>query len=221
MFPLPLVLFPGVQQPLHIFEPRYRVLLADCLAGDRRFGVVYAAADPAHPDDDPVPSPGTIGCVALIQVARPLPDGRSNVLIEGTRRFVLRDWVPSGRPYRAATVDEFDDHAVAGAEADELATQVRHRFGQLLAALGTEGGPPPEELPAEPAGLSFAVAAALDLVVETKQALLALRDTAARLQRLATALRSLVAAAERHAAARERARRNGHSGSQARPEASA
>ena len=41
IFPLPLVLFPGAVQPLHIFEPRYRRLLADSLAGDRRFGIAY------------------------------------------------------------------------------------------------------------------------------------------------------------------------------------
>src|SRR5438874_725278 len=46
IFPLPIVLFPGAPQPLHIFEPRYRQLLQDCLAGDRRFGIAYVAPDP-------------------------------------------------------------------------------------------------------------------------------------------------------------------------------
>src|SRR3989442_8663283 len=44
IFPLPLVLFPGTTQPLHVFEPRYRRLLADCLAGDKRFGIAYHRA---------------------------------------------------------------------------------------------------------------------------------------------------------------------------------
>src|SRR5437667_180860 len=86
IFPLPLVLFPGAPQPLHIFEPRYRQLLADCLAADRRFGVTYVAP-PRAPDDDPAPRPGDLGCVALIRSTQELPDGRSNVLTVGERRF--------------------------------------------------------------------------------------------------------------------------------------
>src|SRR5204863_219446 len=82
IFPLPIVLFPGAPQPLHIFEPRYRQLLQDCLAGDRRFGIAYVAPDPA-PDADPVPNPGDVGCVALIQSNQPLPDGRGATGVAG------------------------------------------------------------------------------------------------------------------------------------------
>lgn len=73
IFPLQLVLFPGALQPLHIFEPRYRQLLADSLAGDRRFGIAYAAETPAR---DPTPQPGDVGCVAEIRSTQDLPDGR-------------------------------------------------------------------------------------------------------------------------------------------------
>src|SRR6266849_10942666 len=93
IFPLPIVLFPGAPQPLHIFEPRYRQLVHDCLAGDRRFGVAYAAPDPAPGTPGtpgmPAPGPGDVGCVAVIRSTQPLPDGRSNVLTVGERRFVL------------------------------------------------------------------------------------------------------------------------------------
>src|SRR3989449_1162245 len=65
IFPLPIVLFPGAPQPLHIFEPRYRQLLQDCLAGDRRFGIALVAPPPA-PGGGPVPKPGGGGCVAPI-----------------------------------------------------------------------------------------------------------------------------------------------------------
>src|SRR5437016_2657417 len=74
IFPLPLVLFPGVPQPLHIFEPRYRQLLADCLAGDRRFGIAYAAP-PEQEGADTTPRLGEVGCIALIRSAHELPDG--------------------------------------------------------------------------------------------------------------------------------------------------
>src|SRR2546425_11799726 len=89
IFPLPIVLFPGAPQPLHIFEPRYRQLLHDCLAGDRRFGIAYVGPDPP-PDADPVPNPGDAGGVALLPSKQPPPAGGSNVLTPGERRFVAR-----------------------------------------------------------------------------------------------------------------------------------
>ena len=55
IFPLPLILFPGVCQPLYVFEPRYRQLLTDCLDGDRRFGIAYVPGDSGA---DPVPQGG-------------------------------------------------------------------------------------------------------------------------------------------------------------------
>ena len=80
IFPLPIVLFPGTPQPLHIFEPRYRRLLSDCLAADRRFGIAYAVAERAAGADG-APNPGDVGCVALIRSTRRLPDeiGRAHV----------------------------------------------------------------------------------------------------------------------------------------------
>src|SRR2546422_5062931 len=89
IFPLPIVLFPGAPQPLHVFEPRYRQLLADCLAADRRFGIAYVPAE-RDAGVEPLPRPGDVGCVAVIRNTQGLPDGRSNVLTVGERRFVLR-----------------------------------------------------------------------------------------------------------------------------------
>src|SRR5438105_3910329 len=129
IFPLPIVLFPGAPQPLHIFEPRYRQLLQDCLAGDRRFGIAYVAPDPA-PDADPVPNPGDVGCVALIQSNQPLPDGRSNVLTVGERRFVLRDWISSTRALGVLT--EREDEEI------ELATDPQLLSFQVAASLELE-----------------------------------------------------------------------------------
>src|SRR2546422_10154896 len=93
IFPLPIVLFPGAPQPLHIFEPRYRQLLQDCLAGDRRFGIAYVAPDPA-PDADPVPNPGDVGCVAPLRANQPPPDGGPNVPTLGEPPFVVRGRSP-------------------------------------------------------------------------------------------------------------------------------
>src|SRR5256885_5055801 len=98
-FPPPIVLLPAAPQPLHIFEPRYRQLLQDCLAADRRFGITHVAPGPT-PGADPAPSTGGVGCVAPIRSNQPLPHGRAHVLTVGERRFGLRGWVSSPPPYR-------------------------------------------------------------------------------------------------------------------------
>jgi len=214
IFPLPLVLFPGTSQPLHIFEPRYRDLLADCLAGDRRFGIAF------QPDaiDAPAPAPGTVGCVALIKTAQVLPDGRSDILTEGERRFTMVEWLERPLLYRVALIDEFDDEADLGgteaAEAEALATDVRRDFERLAAALSvlTDREEPEVELSSVPEQLSFQVAAALELEPEAKQALLTTRSTTGRLRRLAALLAPLSADAEGRAVVRQRARGNGKGG---------
>src|SRR5436189_3175819 len=140
IFPLPIVLFPGAPQPLHIFEPRYRELLADCLAADRRFGIAYVPAEPA-PGSESLPRAGDVGCVALIQNTQGLPDGRSNILTVGERRFVLIDLVGSDRPYRLARGEEFDDEPGEASEAATPAGDVRERFTQRTQARGVITAP--------------------------------------------------------------------------------
>ncbi len=211
IFPLPLVLFPGATQALHIFEPRYRHLLADCLKGDRRFGIAYAAPDAGS---DPVPAPGDTGCIAHILNTQALPDGRSDILTTGEERFVLLEWIATDRPYRVARVEEFEDDPVEAPEAEDLATDVRRDFLRVVAAL--EDDPP--ELPVDPEALSFRVAAALDLEAQGKLALLAIRSTTVRLRRLAALLQPLATDAERRAAVRRRGKGNGKGGPHARIE---
>ena len=84
IFPLPVVLFPGMPMPLHIFEPRYRKMLADIRASDNLFGLSYF--DSGTSDKD-VPPAGHIGCVAEVTETQALPDGRSNVLAVGVVRY--------------------------------------------------------------------------------------------------------------------------------------
>jgi Lon protease-like protein len=215
IFPLPIVLFPGTPQPLHIFEPRYRQLLADCVAADRRFGIAYVAPPP-QPDAgvDAVPKPGDVGCVAFIRSTEPLPGGRSNILTVGERRFVLLGWLPAGRPYRLAQVEEFDDEPVDASEAATLVADVRDRFSRLAQALGVLMGRDDHdfELPADPELLSFQVAAALEVDPEMKRGLQALRSTTVRLRHLAALLEPLAADAERRAAVRQQAKGNGKGG---------
>ncbi|HEV2751570.1 MAG TPA: LON peptidase substrate-binding domain-containing protein [Gemmatimonadales bacterium] len=213
IFPLPIVLFPGAPQPLHIFEPRYRQLLSDCLAGDRRFGIAYVTPNRA-PAADAAPDLGDVGCVALVRSTEPLPDGRSNILAVGERRFVLRRWVTGSQPYRVAEIEEFDDDPVDVAELATLAQDVRAGFARLARALGvlTERSDEEIELPSDPALLSFQVAAALELDLEAKRTLQASRNTSVRLRQLAGVLEPLATDAERRAAVRQRARGNGQGG---------
>ncbi len=213
IFPLPIVLFPGANQSLHIFEPRYRKLLQDCLAGDQRFGIAYSASESAAGvAPDAVPRPGDVGCVALIRSRQTLPDGRSNIVAVGERRFVLQSWIEHAGPYRVAQVEEFDDDPIDPAEAAPLANDVREGFERLRQALGVLLEPDEEEaaVPQDPAELSFHVAAALELEPAAKQVLQAIRSTSARLRQLASVLGPLAADAERRAAVRQRARGNGH-----------
>jgi Lon protease-like protein len=207
--PLPLVLFPGAVQPLHIFEPRYRAMLKDCLEGDRRFGIAYVA--PAAAGADPAPEPGEAGCVAVIRSAEALPDGRANIVAVGERRFTLRRWLATERPYRVGEVEEFDDEPGDAAGVAELAGEVRGAFARLVRALDalTERDEDAVALASDPALLSFQVAAALELDVEAKRALLASRSARARLRQLAALLRPLAADAERRAAVHRAARGNG------------
>jgi Lon protease-like protein len=200
-----LVLFPGATQPLHIFEPRYRSLLTDCLNGDRCFGIAYAAPDTTS---DPAPAPGDVGCVAHILTTQSLPDGRSDILTTGEQRFVLLEWLPTDRPYRMARVEEFADESVDSAEAEGIGQDVRRDFLRVMEALEQD----PPELPVDPEALSFRVAATLELEAPSKVALLAIRSTTVRLRRLAALLQPLAADAERRAAVRHRARGNGKGG---------
>ena len=77
------MLFPGTPLPLHIFEPRYKRMLADCLAA------TGGSASRRSTASAEAPGPGTVGCVAEVRVNQELPDGRSNIVVVGGSRFVL------------------------------------------------------------------------------------------------------------------------------------
>src|SRR4051812_25878784 len=101
LFPLPLVLFPGVPLPLHIFEPRYQRLLADIRARDSLFGLSYADVAEAESVRPPV---GHVGCVAEVTEVQPLPEGRSNILTVGLIRYRVESYADGGEPYLTAHV---------------------------------------------------------------------------------------------------------------------
>ncbi|HET7564549.1 MAG TPA: LON peptidase substrate-binding domain-containing protein [Gemmatimonadaceae bacterium] len=215
LFPLPVVLFPGVQIPLHIFEPRYRLMLADCLAGDRRFGLVYCPpglAERALP-------PGQVGCVAEIDEAEELPDGRSNIMVTGSERFSLVSFVDSAHPYHLGEVADYRDIPEPAAPLAELASTVRDHFDRIARAITTianENAPPPD-LPEEPTLLAFRVASLIDIGAPARQELLTSRSASQRLRDIGTLLDAALASLERGARTHVQARSNGSGHGTAEP----
>jgi Lon protease-like protein len=211
IFPLSVVLFPGTPLPLHIFEPRYRQMLADCLAGDRRFGITPTG------NADEMPDPGTVGCIAEIRVNQELPDGRSNIIVFGGERFVLTGPVADATPYYVAMVQTFEDEPGTEPQ-DESPVRLRELFTGYYALLRQLNDIEPEDpsLPDDPLGLSFHVAAAIDCDPGVKQRLLVERSTARRLQALLMLIPILTAGVESALRVHRRAHTNGRGG--ARPD---
>ncbi len=217
LFPLPLVLFPGGVQPLHLFEPRYRRLLADALAGDRRFGIVMC--EEGTPERA-IPA-GRVGCEAHVETVEPLPDGRSNIVVEGRGRFALERFVDDPAPYHVAEVADVRDVEESAALVAPVAERVRRTFDRAAAASRTltDDTDALPELPDEPSALSFAMAGLVELDLETRQRILASRSVVGRLQEIGALLDSAIEPLERRADVHRRAKSNGHPAPHAPPQA--
>jgi Lon protease-like protein len=192
LFPLGSVLYPGVVLPLHIFEPRYRQLVADLqdLPEDepRRFGVV-AIRDGREVRPDSVESVYDVGCTASISALEAHDDGRYSLMATGQERFQLLDVDTSG-PYLLGEVEFLEETVDPAAEALKTSsTALLLGYQRALAGLrGLRTGPIPE-LPDDPTVLSYLIAAAMVLDLRDKQRLLATPGTTARLQREQTLLK--------------------------------
>lgn len=141
IFPLTgVVLFPGVQAPLHIFEPRYREMTAAALGGSQRIGMAVIPPEHAHETaGDPPLHP--VGCAGTICGAQKLPDGRYNLVLQGTERFRILDEPerPADRLYRLARVELLPDAFPAGDR--EPAAQLRKRIGDHVLQLVRRSDP--------------------------------------------------------------------------------
>jgi Lon protease-like protein len=134
MFPLGTVLLPGVFLPLHVFEPRYRALVHDCLAGTPEFGVALIERGQEVGGGD---SRFGVGCVARILEAGELPDGRYALATVGVRRIRVTSWLPDD-PYPMAEVEDWPDPPVGdgdGEQRDAVASELR-RVLALAAEVG-------------------------------------------------------------------------------------
>jgi Lon protease-like protein len=204
LFPLGIVLFPGVLLPLHIFEPRYRRLLADIGEGERRFGLLLPGVGAE------TPAAGAVGTIAELRATQPLEEGRSHIVVQGGPRFLLSRYVEDEAPYLVALVEPFADRDEAPVNAGALMelTSAFQRYDVARRALH-DVEPDHEPLPTEAAPLSFRVAGGLELDLAEQHRLLTLRSTRARVERLLELLPPLVRDAEAGAAVHGRARRNG------------
>ena len=208
IFPLSVVLFPGTPLPLHIFEPRYRRMLSDVLAADRRFGIVPVLSETDLPVAD------AIGCVAEVRLNQELPDGRSNIVVLGGPRFRVARVVDDPAPYLMAQIETFEDET--GSEPSvEAVDALRQLFGRYLTGVRELNDTPPDADPALPddaASLSFHVAAAIDCDLRLKQRLLAQRSAASRVRDLCLVLPILTSAVDRGVEVHRRAHSNGGGG---------
>ncbi|MDT4967839.1 MAG: ATP-dependent Lon protease [Acidobacteriota bacterium] len=212
LFPLPLVLFPGVPLPLHIFEPRYQRMLSDVRAGNSLFGLSYFDATESEGSS---PAIGHVGCVAEVTDVQSMPEGRSNILTLGLIRYRLESYVDRGDPYLVGRVSFFEDDIKSGPLLEERAEEVSKLFMRIARAvriINDERATLPELPPTEPERLSFLVAAAMELETAIKIELLELRDTSERLKRLGDLLARAVSNYEERARLHGIARGNGHGG---------
>jgi ATP-dependent Lon protease len=148
MFPLSTVLFPRTVLPLHVFEPRYRALVADCLAGSGEFGVVLIARGSEVGGGDQRLGVGT---VARIDSASPLSDGRWSLVTSGTRRVRVAEWLPDD-PYPVAMVADAPPSPASAATDDEsfaAALSCVRRSRALLSEAG-RGAALPSDLDLDP-----------------------------------------------------------------------
>jgi Lon protease-like protein len=193
LFPLALVALPSEYVPLHIFEARYRTMVAECLERDRELGIVWLSDDELKP----------IGCaVAIERVLERMEDGRINILTRGTRPFRLIER-QDDLAYPAGTVEFLGDRAE---ERDEAAARAARDAYAALVLEATDAEPDADRLAAMTA---YDMAANVDFGLEAKQGLLELRSENARLRLLARLMRAALKRLEFVDRAQARARSNG------------
>jgi uncharacterized protein len=170
MFPLGMVLFPGALLPLHVFEPRYRQLVQDCIKGEPEFGVVLIERGHEVGGGDTRTSVGTVA--QILQVLA-LPDGRYGLTTAGTRRVRVNEWLPDD-PYPLADVKDWPDEQPALATSERVAlvgTAVR-RVLALATELGDDAPASTTEISDDPVLASYHLSALSPLGPADRQALL-------------------------------------------------
>ncbi|HJN87010.1 MAG: LON peptidase substrate-binding domain-containing protein [Dehalococcoidia bacterium] len=180
LFPLNVVLFPGMALPLHIFEERYKTMVGDCVDRQEPFGVVLIkegqeVGGPAEPFQ--------AGTSARVLHVEHLEEGRMNIVTRGQRRFTTVE-IDRRLPYLVGQVQYLDEEL--GDVSPEVAAEIGGEYARLLLGLTalTGGWTERVAVPQDPVRLSYAVAANLELPNEVRQELLELSTAGERLGRL-------------------------------------
>jgi uncharacterized protein len=194
LFPLELVLLPGTPLPLHIFEPRYKEMIRECISEEAPFGVVRAFEEGI----------AEVGCTAeIITVTKEYPDGRMDLICEGRKRFEVIE-VNRDRSFLQAEVLIVPDDPEAAAQEERVkAVQLHLEILSLAGAVQDLSA-------ADQNQLSFYLAGSLPLDLDFKQKLLAMRSEAQRIQAVAAYLETILPQLKRAARARQTAGGNGH-----------
>ena len=200
IFPLELVLLPGVPLPLHIFEPRYKEMIAECLEQKKPFGVVRASSEGV----------ADIGCTAeIMSVTKKYDDGRMDILARGVERFEVIE-VNEDRSFLQAEIsvvqdededegeDADEDKDASGGPAAEMVAHAVRLHAEIAKLAGAEPSGPDEQA----GNLSFLLAGSLPLDLDFKQSLLSTLSEAKRLQAVVSYLEAILPALRRASKAR-------------------
>jgi Lon protease-like protein len=190
LFPLPnLVFFPETRLPLHVFEPRYRRMVEDAVAGENRFGIVLLRPG-WEADYFGVPDVYGYGTIGTIEQALPLDDGRYNLIVRGEVRFRIVDEVPSD-PYRTARVVAEPQRTRSAEESYAQRQWLADLSRQYLQYLPDQPEVPEIDTVALEA-LTNALIMSLNLSIEEKQRLLEIDDVIARAEDVGAELASRI-----------------------------
>jgi len=194
IFPLEVVLFPGAPLPLHIFEPRYKEMIAECLEQKKLFGMVRAKENAV----------AEVGCSAMIlNVMKRYEDGRMDISSEGRQRFAIVE-LNHDRSFLQAEISWFDDEEPAPLPGKQSETALE-LHEQLFAVLGQDA-----EIDRNKIHLSFQLASQLPVDLDFKQAILEMKSENERMETLIEYYRATIPKVEKTLRARERASGNGH-----------
>jgi Lon protease-like protein len=196
LFPLPLVLFPHANIPLHIFEPRYKQMIRECIDHDSEFGVVLVREAGAM----------KIGCTAaVIELTRQYDDGRMDIQVEGGSVFQVHE-VFEDKTYLEARIELLEEDG--DPKAAKIPDKLLDLYGECHMLLF---GADPEAIDRdENESVAFVIAENLPLDLAEKQTILSIRNENERLARLVPMLRRLLPRAEVRHRMREKAGGNGH-----------
>ncbi len=179
LFPLNVVLFPGTELPLHIFEPRYRQMIDECCERGRPFGIVLA-----RPESEPLhEKPYAVGTMAEIEALDRMEDGRMNLIVKGGQRFRILNQHHE-KPYLSGIVEIYSDVSEDQQDLTLVTRQASSLFHSYLEALLTMVGRDEMQfnLPADAEELSHFIAHLMDVQDEEKQHMLELTSTRQRLE---------------------------------------